>query len=66
MQVFAADKQLELVMQSVLEGMNELALEYGYRPQDGDFQILSIESPTSTPLTEDASPAPCPALRLVG
>ena len=36
---------LELVMQEVFRGMEELALDFAYNSSPGTFEILSIEAP---------------------
>jgi hypothetical protein len=38
-----AQKGLELMMRDTLEGMEELATMYGYRPWPGQFEIISIQ-----------------------
>ena len=41
------NKALELVMQDVMDGMEELALIEGYGNFGGCFEILSVEAPGS-------------------
>lgn len=40
-----ADQAIELMMRDVLEGMEDFATQFGYRPWPGEFQIISIAPP---------------------
>ena len=43
-----ADQALELMMRDTLEGMEDFATAFGFRPWPGDFEIISVE-----PVAED-------------